>query len=73
MQEPAKQLSDSNIEIRREAVEKLSGTKDLSCIPLLMTAMKDSSWRVRKTAVDILFKDYPVDEYIDGLIKSPAH
>ena len=68
MQEPAKQLSDSNIEIRREAVEKLSGIKDLSCIPLLMTAMKDSSWRVRKTAVDILFKDYPVDEYIDGLI-----
>jgi len=69
VQEREKQLNDSNIESRREAVEKLSGVKDLSCIPLLMTAMKDSSWRVRKTAVDILFKDYQVSEYIDGLIK----
>ncbi|MFZ2197142.1 MAG: HEAT repeat domain-containing protein [Thermodesulfovibrionales bacterium] len=69
MQEREKQLNDSNIESRREAVEKLSGVKDLSSIPLLMTAMKDSSWRVRKTAVDILFKDYQVNEYIDGLIK----
>lgn len=69
MQKPAKQLNDSNIESRREAVEKLSGVKDLSCVPLLMTAMKDSSWRVRKTAVDILFKDYQVNEYIDGLLK----
>jgi len=69
VQEPAKQLNDSNIESRREAVEKLSGVKDLSCMPLLMTAMQDSSWRVRKTAVDILFKDYQVNDYIDGLIK----
>ena len=31
--------------------------------------MKDVSWRVRKTAVDILFQDYPVEEYIGGLIE----
>lgn len=68
MQDPAQQLSDSHIEIRREAVEKLSGRKDPSSIALLLTAMRDSSWRVRKTAVDILFQDYSVAEYIDGLI-----
>jgi len=69
VQEPAKQPSDNNIEIRREAVEKVMGVKDLSCIPLLLTAMQDASWRVRKTAVDILFQDYSIEEYIDGLIR----
>ena len=69
MQELAKQLSDSNIEVRREAVEKMDGLQDRDCIPLLLTAMKDSSWRVRKTAVDILFQDYPLADYIDGLIQ----
>ncbi len=69
MQETAKQLSDGNVEVRRLAVEKMNGMKELSCIPLLLTAMQDISWRVRKTAVDILFQDYRVDEYIDGLIK----
>lgn len=69
MQELAKQLSDGNVEVRRQAVERMNGMKDRSCIPLLMTAMKDISWRVRKTAVDILFQDYPTDEYIHGLIQ----
>lgn len=69
MQELAIQLSDGNIEVRRQAVERMNGMKDRSCIPLLMTAMKDISWRVRKTAVDILFQDYPTDEYIHGLIQ----
>ena len=69
MQESAKQLSDSNVEIRREAVEKMARRKDPACIPLLLTAMKDISWRVRKTAVEILFQDYAVEEYIDGLIQ----
>ena len=69
MEELVKQLSDSNTEVRRRAVEKLSGMKDRSCVPLLLAAMKDTSWRVRKTAVDILFQDYPADEYIDSLIQ----
>lgn len=68
MQESAKQLSDNNIEIRRGAVEKMRGLKAPYCIPLLLTAMKDVSWRVRKTAVDILFQDYSIEDYIDGLI-----
>jgi len=69
VQELANQLRDSNIEIRREAVEKMSRMKDPACIPLLLTALKDISWRVRKTAVDILFQDYATEEYIDGLIQ----
>lgn len=69
MQDLAKQLNDRYIETRREAVEKMSGMKDLACVPLLMKAMKDVSWRVRKSAVDILFQDYSVEEYIDGLIQ----
>jgi len=69
MQEPAGQISDSGIEARREAVEKLRGMKQEACVPLLLKAMEDGSWRVRKTAVDILFDDYPVEAYISGLIQ----
>jgi HEAT repeat protein len=69
VQELARQLSDGNVEIRRQAVEKMNGVKDRCCIPLLLTAMKDVSWRVRKTAVDILFQDYSIDDYIEGLIQ----
>ncbi len=69
MQKLRKQLKDSNTEVRRQAVEKLNGMKDRSCIPLLLEAMKDASWRVRKSAVDILFQDYTPDEYIDGLLQ----
>ncbi len=69
MQETAKQLSDGNVEVRRLAVARMNGMKELPCIPLLLTAMQDTSWRVRKTAVDILFQDYPIEKYIDGLIQ----
>ncbi|MEW6107886.1 MAG: HEAT repeat domain-containing protein [Nitrospirota bacterium] len=69
MQELTRQLSDKNIEIRRGAVERLSGMSDDFCIPLLLQSMGDISWRVRKTAVDILFNEYPVEKYIHGLIK----
>src|SRR5512135_1017360 len=47
----------------------MAGRKDPACIPLLLNAMQDVSWRVRKTAVEILFQDYAVEEYIDGLIQ----
>ncbi|HYQ47671.1 MAG TPA: HEAT repeat domain-containing protein, partial [Thermodesulfovibrionales bacterium] len=68
MQELERLLNDENIEIRRQAVEKLRGGKDCAYIPLLLKAMTDVSWRVRKSAVDILFAEYAVDEYISGLI-----
>lgn len=64
-----RQLNDSDIEERREAVERMRGMKDESCIPLLLEAMGDVSWRVRKTAVDILFEEYSIEKYIQGLIQ----
>ena len=69
MQELIKRISDSSVETRREAVESIKGRKDNTYIPLLLKAMEDQSWRVRKTAVDILFDDYPVEKYIPGLIE----
>jgi HEAT repeat protein len=69
MQEIKKQLSSANVDIRREAVERMRGLKDALCIPILLEAMGDVSWRVRKTAVDILFEDYSVEQYIHGLIQ----
>jgi HEAT repeat protein len=69
MQEIIKQLSSDDIDIRRAAVEKLRGMKNEACIPVLLSAMGDSSWRVRKTAVDMLFDDYTLGQYIHGLIQ----
>ena len=70
MQELEKQLnSDNNIEVRRRAVEQLRGLKAAQCIPLLIRAMTDVSWRVRKSAVDILFEEYVLDQYIRGIIE----
>jgi HEAT repeat protein len=69
LQELIKQLSDSDIEVRRETVEKMRGMRDDACIPVLLKAMEDVSWRVRKTAVDILFDEYQVGKYIQGLIQ----
>jgi HEAT repeat protein len=69
VRELTRQLGDSDIDVRRAAVEKMSNLKDPACIPGLIMAMKDVSWRVRKTAVDVLFRDYATEEYIDGLIQ----
>ena len=69
MQELEKQLNnDNNIEVRRRAVEQMRGLRDAQCIPLLIKAMTDVSWRVRKSAVDILFEEYGLDQYIRGII-----
>ena len=68
MQELERLLSDENIEVRRQTVEKLRGRRDGAFIPLLLKAMTDVSWRVRKSAVDILFDEYTTDQYIHGLI-----
>ncbi len=68
MQEQERRLSDDQIEARRQAVEHLRGRKDPAAVPLLLHAMTDVSWRVRKSAVDILFQDYALEQYIQGLI-----
>jgi len=68
MQEPENLLDSEDVEIRREAVERLKGVISDDSVGLLLKAMRDVSWRVRKTAVDILLDDYPVEAYINGLI-----
>lgn len=68
MREPEKFLSDSDIEVRREALEGLRGESGDICIGLLLKAMEDPSWRIRNTAVDILIEGHPVEKYVDRLI-----
>jgi len=69
MQELEKLLDNEDVEVRREAVEKIKGNPSDASIELLLKAMKDVSWRVRKTAVDILLEEYQIEAYINGLIK----
>lgn len=73
LSEVEKRLGALDVDIRRDAVVKLRGyragqdTPDV--IRLLVTAMQDQSWRVRKAAVEILFEEHPVDVYIESVIK----
>ncbi|TAL21976.1 MAG: hypothetical protein EPN94_11980 [Nitrospirae bacterium] len=69
MQALEKLLNSEDVEVRREAVEKIKGNPSEAAIKLLLKAMKDVSWRVRKTAVDILLDEYSIEAYIAGLIK----
>lgn len=62
-------LSEEEIEIRRKAVQELKGKPPEESIPLLLKAMEDVSWRVRKTASEILMDGYAPDYYIRGLIQ----
>ncbi len=68
MEKLRRQINDSNVDVRREAVESMRGMKTDSCIPLLLKAMEDVSWRVRKSAVDVLLQDYLLEKYVRGLI-----
>jgi len=68
MQELEKLFDNKDVEVRIEAVEKLRGRASEASISLLLKAMKDVSWRVRKTAVEILLEDYSIDAYINGLV-----
>ena len=61
-------LKNSDVEVRRRAVESLRGSTGGSAVVVLVEAMKDESWRVRKTATDILLQSFPVREYIEGVI-----
>jgi len=68
-----KQLNSIDVEARRAAVLMLARQpgepESEDKIRLLLKAMQDSSWRVRKTAVDIMLGQYTIPAYIDGLIK----
>lgn len=66
-------LKSPDIEERRRAALALKGhpaeADSKTVIRLLLIAMQDGSWRVRKTAEDILFDDFPEDVYMRSLIE----
>ena len=59
-------------EVRREAALYLKehvGSVDTGrAVSMLVRALMDPSWRVRKTSVDILVQAYPVDAYFDSVV-----
>lgn len=64
-------LKSPDVDERRSAVLRLKGGGALGqeeVIALLLEAMRDGSWRVRKTAQEILLEEYPIDSYIKGLL-----
>ncbi|MDP2168176.1 MAG: HEAT repeat domain-containing protein [Thermodesulfovibrionales bacterium] len=71
-EEIEKQLQSIDTDKRRAAVLMLKagppGIARADVIALFVKAMQDSGWRVRKTAQEMLFEEYPIDAYIDGLI-----
>lgn len=58
-----------DIEVRRRAVLELRGKPAESAVPLLLKAMEDASWRIRKTAAEILTEEFPPELYADGLVR----
>lgn len=68
MEETKRLLAEGDTEIRRRTVLDLRGKQPAVAIPLLLKAMEDTSWRVRKTASEILMDEHPHDRYIGGLI-----
>ncbi len=68
----SKLLEDGDVELRRQAVIDLRSLKDKvpaeDAVRLLLRAMQDPNWRVRKTAIEMLSADYPPESYLKGLL-----
>ena len=60
----SKLLEDGDVELRRQAVLEVRGLKGKvpaeEAVRLLLKAMQDPNWRVRKTAIEMLSADYPL-------------
>jgi HEAT repeat protein len=72
IREIERQLGAADVDIRRDAVLRLGGLKGRAVegesAKLLLRALQDPSWRVRKTAVETLVANYPEDAYMKGLL-----
>lgn len=72
LKEISEKLQNRDIDERRLAVlalkEPPEGAEQKEVIALLIHALQDVSWRVRKTVQDILFEDYPLESYMDNLV-----
>lgn len=69
MEEMNRVPNDEGIEFRRKAVLELKGMPSDVAIPLLLKAMEDASWRVRKTAAEIIMETCPLEQYAGGLVR----
>ena len=69
MRELQELLNSDDVEVRRAAVEGLREQSSEETIPILLKALTDKSWRLRKNATDILTSRYPKDLYIIGLLQ----
>ncbi len=57
------------VDERRAAILALKGYCRPECLEPLVNGLADRSWRVRKTAQEILFEDYRPEDYIPKLIE----
>ncbi|MCX7793282.1 MAG: HEAT repeat domain-containing protein [Thermodesulfovibrionales bacterium] len=57
-----------DIEKKRLSIESLRRKPSPEAMESLIEAMKDESWRIRKTALEILLEDYQPEEYVEKLI-----
>lgn len=72
LSEIERQLTHLDDELRRDAVLSLQGRalqESGETVRLLLKAMQDPNWRIRKEAADILFHGYEPDSYIDGAVR----
>jgi len=68
MEEMKKIPGDDEIEVKRRTILDQKGKPPEVAVPLLLKAMEDASWRVRKTASETLTEGYPPERYVGGLI-----
>ncbi len=61
-------LSELEIEKKRLSLEALRTKPSRESLDILIEAMKEESWRLRKTALEILLEDYQPEEYMERLI-----
>lgn len=61
-------LRDPDEERRRQAVESIAGLREDGALDLLVQALGDESWRVRKTAVDAILCLGDVALVVDALV-----
>lgn len=61
-----KSISEELIEMKRKEILSSCGSRE--ALPLIFESLKDSSWRLRKTALECLISSYEPEIYIQELI-----
>jgi len=62
-------LQSEDEEIRRSALKLLNGVPLCESLEIVITAMSDASWRVRKEAVEVFLASEPDDKCISELLE----